>query len=99
MKVKEEHVIPEHLINVPLAPKHELRIVARVNALKLFILNSITDPEAKAEVTQTLKDLEDECLEVLKKKIADSIREKPFESRFKTQTSKEESGKESLPAK
>jgi len=98
---KENHVIPEHLINVPLKPKHELRIVARVNALKLFILNSIEDTEAKKEVADTLQQLEDECLEILKKKIADSIREKPFESRFKTQTSekKKEDGKQSLLAK
>ena len=90
MSAKDEYVIPEHLINVPLNPKHQLRIVARVNALKLFILESISDSEAKKEVRDRLNELEEECLTILKEKISKQIKEKPFESRFSTQTSKEQ---------
>jgi len=99
MDAKNEHVIPEHLINVPLKPKHELRIVARVNALKLFLLRSIADENARMEVQLELEELEDECLEILKAKIAKSIQDKPFESRFKTQTSEKDDGNPSLAAK
>ena len=95
MNPKEEHVIPEHLINVPLRPSQELKIVARVNALKLFILESLPDSKARSTVRNRLEELEEQCLKTLKKKIAEQINEKDFESRFSTQTTKTEDGKPS----
>lgn len=97
-KAKEEHVVPEHLINVPLKPEHQLKIAARVNALKLFILNSVTDKEARKEVEDQLQELEDQCLKQIKENIAKYVKSKDFESRFGTQTSdkKESTGQKSL---
>ena len=97
-KAKESHVVPEHLINVPLKPQVQLKLAARVNALKLFILNSMSDPEARKEVEDQLQELEDQCLKQIKENIAKYVKSKDFESRFGTQTSetKESTGPTSL---
>ena len=88
-KAKEKHIIPEHLINVPLSPEREHKVVARVNAIKEWIIEQLS-PETKQQARDQIKELEKKCLKELKMKIAEEVRQKPFESRFGTQTSKEE---------
>jgi len=100
MKSKEKYIVPEHLLHVPLDPQQELQNWAAIEALKLFILESIEDKESRKEVENQLKELEKKCLKKIKENIAKEVMSKDYESKFTTPTSeKEEGGTTSIPAK
>lgn len=91
-RAKEKHVIPEHLLNVPLSAEQQHKIVARVNALYLFILDGVSDPDARKEIEDQIKQKEAECLKKLKENIKERVRKTHSESRFTTQETKKEKG-------
>ena len=99
MRSKEKYMVPEHLIHVPLNPQQELKNWAAIEALKLFLLESIEDLDSRSEVEQQLEKLEKKCLKKIKENIAKEVISRDYESKFSTPTSKEEDGTTSLHAK